>query len=82
VKKKKDDDDLGHPSEDGTGRFAIDQLLRVNGFKIHERLKHYEPVWERFGKFYPQSQAVATLDEQDVADAKYKEELYHYGYPS
>lgn len=63
----------GHPSEDRTTRFSKDALLRVRGFKIHSRRKGKEAVWERAGKLYTFSEALRSLNRDDVDDAEYAE---------
>lgn len=59
-------------SADRTGRFALDALLRKNGFIIHARKPGKEPLWSLQGKLYTERQAVATLDKNDVEDARYQ----------
>lgn len=69
-----------HPSQDRTNRFAIDALLRKNGFKISSRHADCEPVWERGGFYYLQRVAEAMLDPDAVADAEYTDFLYSEGH--
>lgn len=71
-----DDDDLGHPSQDTSCRFATDQLLRDHGFTIWMRKKGQEPLWKRDGNTYCQSLALELIGRPDlVEDARYAEEL-------
>ena len=69
-----------HPSEDRTGRFPLDALLRRNGWRIWKRPKRGEPIWEKDGERMPFSRAVNTLDRNDVADAEYQQELADLDY--
>ena len=67
--------DEGHPSQDNTGRFALDQLLRKHGFRIMSRPRGAEAVWVKGGKKYYQTEALYTLDMDSVLDAEYCEFL-------
>lgn len=74
-KNDKQDEKIENPSQDHTGRFAVDQLLRKNGFRIRLRRKNSEPRWSKDGKLYTQSQALDTLSQEDVWNAEYAERL-------
>ena len=72
-----------HPSKDKTNRFAVDYLLRENGYTIHSRKKNEEPQWQRDGIIQIQSVILAellSLDVHAVLDAEYAEDLYYSGY--
>lgn len=71
---------LGHPSQDMTGRFPVDALLRRNGFQIQQRCSGQEPVWWKNGDAYPQSQAVRYVPWDDLKDALYLDQLQDEGY--
>ena len=47
------------PSRDRTDRHATDAYLRRHGFRIYSRPRRLEPVWERAGRLYKQSDALA-----------------------
>lgn len=47
----------GNPFADTTDRHPTDAMLRKFGFRIRERPRDGEPVWERGGKLYFQSVA-------------------------
>ena len=71
------DVDIDHPSQDRSGRFPLDALLRRKGWAIRYRIGNQEPLWvNRRGKVRLFSKALATLDPNDVADAEYEEFLY------
>ena len=54
-----------HPSVDNSRRFPVDRILRANGWRIFQRAKGCDPVWERRkdGKRVGQRQAVTMLDQ-------------------
>ena len=43
--RKKQEEEIPHPSEDHTNRFAVDALLRRHGFIILKRGNGEEPLW-------------------------------------
>lgn len=47
-----------HPSEDSSGRFPDDQLLRHHGFHIVKRKRGHVPTWSRDGQEYTEAQAL------------------------
>ena len=62
---------------DGSGRFAIDKLLRDNGFVIAYRPRKGEDLWRSpQGDILPLSRALRKLSKVDVEDAKYAQALY------
>ena len=62
---------------DSSGRFAIDKLLRDNGFVIAYRPRKGEDLWESpQGDILPLSKALRRLKKVDVEDAKYAQALY------
>lgn len=63
-------------TKDHSGRFAMDSLLRLHGFFIHERPKNKQPIWGKKGKLYTQKEALATLPDDDTEDAAYAQELH------
>lgn len=65
-----------HPSIDTTGRFAIDDLLRKNGFKIAHRASGQEPIWSRWGEELSQSEALQSLKWDQVQQAQKTEKAY------
>lgn len=70
---------LHHPSLDTTNRFALDQLIRKEGFKIITRASGLT-VWERNGQEYTQSEVIELLNWHEVQDAEYQQNLYYDGY--
>lgn len=56
--------DKDYDTKDRTERFSGDQKLRRAGFKIHGRPEKGEPLWEREGKVYKESEA-RRLSEQE-----------------
>lgn len=60
VKHSKDYD-----TRDCSDRHPTDAQLREHGFKIHSRPKRGEPVWERAGRLYTQSEAEKILTQKD-----------------
>ena len=67
-----------HPTQDETGRFAIDAFLRRYGFRIRSRASG-QAVWERGGVMFTQSEVLRRLDWDKYKDAAYLEELYFLG---
>jgi hypothetical protein len=65
-----------HPSQDRSNRFAIDVLIRSEGYRIHSRRDKEEPIWERNGKRYMQREVLEWLDQNKLLDAEYMESLY------
>jgi hypothetical protein len=73
------DDQNISPSLDCSCRFALDKLLRDNGFIIHRRSRYRkESIWlhVKKKKFYSQHIALRMLPKDKVEDAKYAEALY------
>ena len=70
-----------HPSRDGSNRFAVDALLRSKGFRIYFRGRKGEPLWERGGALFRQTQAEDRVNQSELMDAEYMESLYWEGYP-
>ena len=72
--------DTWHPSTDESGRFAIDQLLRRHGWSIHARPRAGDTLWCRplssGYEIQPEALILEGLDDTEVADAVYTEELY------
>lgn len=59
-----------HPSKDTTLRCPIDAKLREKGYRIHERRKDNDPVWERGGKLFKQKDILNEI--KDKASEKKK----------
>jgi hypothetical protein len=84
--EKKAEEVPNHPSEDRSGRFAVDALLRSKGFHIAWRPKgkKNEPEWIRFvsgkWKVYKQSAALKFIDKNELADAIYSDDLLKEGF--
>lgn len=57
-------------------RNAVDELLRRAGFRIRHRPARGEPVWERDGELYPQSDAVRHLDVKQLNNAVERQDWY------
>lgn len=68
-----------HAFADCTGRFAVDQLLREYGFKIHSRRKGREPVWQWCGSLFIHSEAVKHVCFQRLEEAVEREYWYKVG---
>ncbi len=66
-----------HPSQDATGRFAVDQLIRSKGYKIFGRPLNEDPIWERGGKQYSQSKILFTIEFEELCEAEDQEIRYH-----
>lgn len=64
-----------HPSQDNTGRFETDQVLRRHGFSIHKRLGDLI-LWKKDGEVYHENEVVEMVDQYALADAEYAEYLY------
>ena len=69
-----------HGWKDRTSRFAIDFLLRKNGYTIYARNKLSEPEWIRAGEVYLQSEAIREINWSELQDALYEEDLHFMGY--
>lgn len=67
------------PFRDNSIRFAVDALLRDNGFEIWERKDNKEPKWIKRGEKYPQLEALYSINKDKVEDAMYMELLYFDG---
>lgn len=65
-----------HAFADGTKRFALDALLRANGFGIKYRRAGAEPVWTRYGIDYPQTEAVKDIPADVLQEALADEDDY------
>lgn len=62
---------------DTSGRFAVDKLLRDNGFVIVARPRKGEAIWRGpDGKELPYSKVLKRLNRNLVEDAKYAQTLY------
>lgn len=59
ARKKKEDEQLAHPSQETRCIWPDDDLLRRNGFKIERRPRTGEAVWSQDGYLYTQSEALA-----------------------
>ncbi len=68
--QKGPDDDKVSPSQDHTDRFANDILLRKYGFQIAGRPKKGQPVWQRNGHNYYQSDALKEVATQYAPEGK------------
>ena len=52
------------PMQERHDRFSLDTDLRKAGFKIHARIKEQQPVWERDGAKFLQSQAISIMNRE------------------
>lgn len=55
-----------HPSQDLTGRFPLDVMLRLKGYKIAVRREDEEPIWEMGGKRFLQRELVEQLTFDEI----------------
>lgn len=75
------EEDPGHPSQDGTARFPLDQLLRDRGWEIWSRPgAGREPVWRKrvSPREYleqPEQAILLTLPKIDIDNALLEEAL-------
>lgn len=78
------DEQIKHPSEDRSNRFAVDALIRRHGYEIWERKKGQDPVWIKYpqGTREPsqaikflQSDILIRIDEWIIKDAVYLEDM-------
>ena len=77
VQKQRAEDDNGLSAfQDRTPRFPLDQLLRQNGFRIHQRTKNQEAVWLKDHIQFRQQEALLRLDKFAVSCAKQIEQQY------
>ena len=75
--KPSDQPDTSHAFADRTGRFALDQLLRENGFRIVARPKQGQARWGRGGKVYTYKRALNELPRSLVRDVKLIQDCYY-----
>ena len=68
-----------HAFADCTGRFAVDQLLREWGFKIHARPKNKEAVWKLYDKLYKHNDAIKEVCFRRLWEAVEREYWYKLG---
>lgn len=68
--------DTAHAFADRTGRFACDQLLRANGFRVVARPKQGQARWVKGGKVYTFKRALNELPRSLVRDARVTEDCY------
>ena len=66
----------GNPFRDRSGRFSLDILLRSHGFCIKRRKGKEEPVWERKGEEFRQRDALRTIPNKEIGEAKEQEDDY------
>lgn len=67
--------DFQHLSQSRSNRFLLDQLLREHRFSIVSRPKQGEPIWQRNGKLYKQSEALQMLPVRAVENATHKKKI-------
>ncbi len=53
-----------HPTKSHSSLFWTDCILRNHGFTIYQRKKETEPIWERRGERYSQSEAMSLVEEE------------------
>ena len=58
-------------------RFPIDFFLRREGFRIWIRENGKEPIWERKGRLYRQSEVVRIVNWEELKAAMLEEEDYY-----
>ncbi|MDE2095750.1 MAG: hypothetical protein KGL39_00715 [Patescibacteria group bacterium] len=78
-KKVSEPKDDRHPFASNSSRFPIDDVLRKHGFRIISRRKGEQPLWERSGELYRQSEALNYLRSQDLESAKSLDRLLQEG---
>jgi hypothetical protein len=66
-----------HPSQDTTGRFAVDQLIRSHGWAIHSRKRGKEPVWTKLGVLLTQLEVLMVIPEEQIRVAEELELTYY-----
>ena len=77
--ESKEQEEDGFPCR--SGRFPLDALIRKAGWQIWRRRGKEEPVWiKRFEGEKKQSEVLATLDQNAVADARYEQDLLCQGF--
>lgn len=67
---------------DHSNRFAVDALLRDNGYVIYKRTSKGQPLWLKQGRVFSQQEALDQLDQDALWNAEYAEKLYWDGLPS
>lgn len=58
-------EELPHPPQEWRNFHPADEFLRRHGFRIRARLGDAEAVWERGGRTYRQSAALALADREE-----------------
>jgi hypothetical protein len=71
-----------HPSRDRSDRFAVDALIRRNGYSVFRRREGKPTLWSKDGRVYSQGQVLDAIDQDAVWGAEYLEKLYWDGEPS
>jgi hypothetical protein len=79
VAKKEEFYEVGATSKDRTNRFAVDDLLRSLGFRIHTRSPR-KTLWELNGALYHEEEIKHMLDPLALWNAEYMEMLYWHGF--
>ena len=65
---------------DSSCRFALDELFRKHGYRIHSRQPGREPTWIKDGETYSETEVMSQLPFDEVEDAAYMQDLYYEGY--
>jgi len=67
----------GSPSQDETGRFPVDALIRRHGYRVLERKPRRQPVWvDRRGVRFDEQDLLRRLPQNEVRDAVSAEMSY------
>lgn len=67
-----------HPSQDRSGRFSVDALIRSKGYKIVYRRSGEEPIWEDArGNRYLQKEIIDRMNFDELAKAQDAEISYY-----
>lgn len=66
-------------SQDRSNRFAVNDLIRRNGYQIYQRKKGREPVWVKSGVCFTESEVLLRLDPNELWEAECLQALYWEG---
>lgn len=58
----------------------MDRLLRDHGFRISKRKGNEEPIWDKWGFTFGQSEALSILPEDELKEAERLQKTYCDGY--
>lgn len=60
------EEEVPHPTKSHSSLFWDDCILRNHGFSILQRRKENEPVWERKGERFLQSEALSVVEREQA----------------